>query len=254
MYLGEHNVSVREAEVLSGAKGPEVVIEDKTPEGIIVEASIFGWHEADKSEESGYDFLGTFLGDGGVMVEPDIVTVLVRRAKTRSQLADRQIYRPRDNKSYFQDGKLVPLEPMGLTSLSMPEDPAISEYSEKVVLAFYESITDTNKLKGMMAPEAWKAFEGRDGTAFGCLVDAQRSGVLVMNMDPIPALAVPPHTENNNVVITATITATSTCIITFGGSSSRKDVTLVWQVKWQKDDPERKELDRWVLLKPSIKR
>ncbi len=257
-YLGEHNVSAREAAVLSGITVTEaitqVIVEDKTAEGIIVEASIFGWREAGKSEGSGYNLLGTFLGDGGVTVEPDKVTVLVRHAETRSQLADRRIYRPHDQ-SYFQkDGfKLVPPFTVGWVTLSMPEDPATSEYPEKVVLAFYENLTDTTKLGKIMAPEVLNQFKRRD-QVFGCLNGAQPANVVITDVQYIQASPVPSHTENSNVVITETITVTGKCLTIVNDKIFGTEVTkLVWQVKWEKDDPERNELDRWVLLKPSIK-
>ena len=259
MYLGEHKVSARPAAVLSGIQPSgvitSVIAEDKTPEGIIVEISIFGWHEEDKSEESVYESLGWFVGDGGVTVESDKVTVLKRRLETRSQLADRLIYKPRDNKSYYQEKstKLVPPFTVEWVTLTMPEDPATSEYPEKVVLAFYENLTDTNKLEKMMASDTLDRFKKHDST-FGCLNSVQPANVLITDVQYIQSSAVPSHTENNQVIITETVTVTGMCLTIVNGNISAKDVTkLVWSVRWEKQDDTQNEKDRWVLLKPSIK-
>ena len=113
-YLGERQVSARVGNVLSGSPEPELVIEDRDASGTVVQVSLFGWRDNKKDQPDAdpsfnpdmmsYKPLGLFQGDGGVMVEKDKVTSLVRRKDTRSQLADRKVYLPRaDNKNYYGD-------------------------------------------------------------------------------------------------------------------------------------------------------
>jgi len=251
LYLGENQLFVRTEDVLSGLEEnvppvtltKEFVVEDKIGD-LVIEASIFSEQDIQTSEDNPYKSHGWFIGDGGITVERDRVTVRVRQRTTRSQLADRFVYTPRDNKTYYQVNttKLIPPAVTDWTSLSMPEDPAASEYPEKVVLAFYERVADSNKLQGLMIPEAFKAFVERD-PVFGCLAD--RTGALVKGIDYTQASSVPSHTENDNRVITGTVIVMSTCVI--NGRPSDKEMKLAWPVQWEKDK------DKWELLKPTVK-
>jgi hypothetical protein len=250
-YLGENQVSARPLDVLSDLEGKEVVIEDKLGD-LVVEASIFSEQDIENSEDNPYKSRGWFIGDGGVKVELDKVTTWTRRLGTRSQLADRRTYTPRENQTYYQKGsaKLVDPGTPVLVSLSMPEDPATSEYPEKVVLAFYESLTDTDKLRGLMTTAAFTTFVKTD-PIYGCLNSSLPANVLVKDIGYVQASPVPSHTENSNVIITATVTATSTCLI--NGRSSGRDLPLTWLVVWKKYDDKGNDWDRWMLLKPTVK-
>ncbi len=243
LYLGEHQVSARVADVLFGQDGQEVIVEDKTPAGRTVEVSIFKWLEKEKSEDSVYESLGWFLGEGGVTVEKDRVIVLERRSETRSQLANRQIFNPRDsNKTYYQENStsLVPPSITDVVSLNMPSDPSTSEYPEKIVLAFYENVTDTDILKTIVTEETMKAFNAAD-PVFDCL--SQRTGALVKGITWEDNKAALPHTDNKNEVVDATVIVVSVCAI--NGRPSGKEMTLSWPVHWEKNK------DKWELRKPS---
>jgi hypothetical protein len=257
--LGIHKLTPRTEDVLSGSPGPELIIEDKNEYGVAVEASIFNWEEAGNSEASAYKSRGWFVGDGGVKVELDMVTVLVLRLGTRSQLADRKVYRPRllDKKSYYPKAKgdqkedtnrLVDPETIDLVSLDMPADPAAAEYPEKLLLEFYASLplTDSNKLKGWMVTDTLKLFSQNTGL-FGCLVSPQLSKVYVQDIDTRQSQGIPPHLENENKVITDTITVTAQCRLNVNGKPADKKSEITWPVRWEKDT------GRWVLLKPTAK-
>ena len=244
-YLGEHKVGARVADVLSEVEGSELVIEDTNEDGMIVEASIFSWQPADKSEESVYESRGWFVGDGGVAVGKDKVTILVRRPGTRSQLADRKVLRPRDKKSYYKkdSAALVDPETVDLVSLVMPADPATSEYPEKPVLAFYESLplTDTNKISSLISPETPVPWLARNGAALGCLTDPQFK-VFVQDLDIRKAPAVPLHTDNEKSVITDTVTITALCMLASNGTAIKRTSVISWLVRWEK------ATDRWQLI------
>ena len=253
-YLGEHQVSARVAPALTAYGSGQIIIEDRTAEGVVVEASIFQWRGSDKPENGAYESLGWFVGDSGVTIELDEVNVLTRRLGTRSQLADRRIYKPRDGKNYYQNDsiKMVAPETTDLVSLSMPDDAAKSPYPEQVVLSFYENMIDVNKLQGLLSPDTLRAFLQHD-PSFGCLVDPNRIGVLVKVIDYNDAEQIPPHTSNSNVVIDGTVIVTSTCILNDNGIRSMKDMRLVWPVRWEKYDEYGKSIDRWILLNPTAK-
>jgi len=257
-YLGIHKLTPRTEDVLSGSPGPELIIEDKNEYGVTVEASIFNWEEAGNSEESAYKSRGWFVGDGGVKVELDMVTVLVPRLGTRSQLADRKVYRPRplDKKSYYPKAKvdqkedtnrLVDPETIDLVSLDMPADPAAAEYPEKLLLEFYASLplTDSNKLKGWMVTDTLELFSPQNTGLFGCLVSPQLSKVYVQDIDTRQSQGIPLHIENESKPITDTITVTSVCKI--NGKIMDKPTVLFWKVQWGKN------AGQWVLLKPATK-
>ena len=166
-YLGERQVSARVDNVLSGSPEPELVIEDRDANGTIVQVSLFGWRDNKKDQLDtdpssnpdimSYKPLGLFQGDGGVIVEKDKVTSLVRRKDTRSQLADRKVYLPRsDKKNYY--GQNITESPtvaeIDVTSLVMGDDPTASPYPEKTVLAFYRDVKNDAKLEGLLTPVA----------------------------------------------------------------------------------------------------
>jgi hypothetical protein len=182
-YLGERQVSARAGNVLSGSPEPELLIEDRDASGTVVQVSLFGWRDSQKDQPDAdpsfnpdmmsYKPLGLFQGDGGVIVEKDQVTSLVRRKDTRSQLADRKVYLPRaDKKNYYGQNITDSLNvaETDVTSLAMGDDPTASPYPEKTVLAFYRDIKDDAKLDGLMTPDALGLLKANK-LAYGCVLD-----------------------------------------------------------------------------------
>ena len=169
-YLGETLVVPRVGDVLTGSPEPELIISDTDKTGTIVQVSLFGWRDTKEDQPDmepsinpdimSYKPLGLFQGDGGVTVEKDKVTILVRRKDTRSQLADRRVYAPRaDKKNYYNAGNFdlpAPAE-TDLISLAMGDDPTASPYPEKTVLAFYQNIKDNAKLAGVVKTDIFTA-------------------------------------------------------------------------------------------------
>jgi hypothetical protein len=178
-YLGEHKVTARVENVLTGSPEPELIIEDKDTTDTIVQVSIFGWRDNTKgldippvpSNDMSYKPLGLFLGDGGVSVGKDKVTVYERRKDARSQLADRKVFVPReDKKNYYkqEDNKeLVGPVETDIVSQAMGDDPTASPYPEKTVLALFDIIKDDNKLGGLMSEDAAKALK-ESKLQYGC--------------------------------------------------------------------------------------
>ena len=195
-YLGERQVSARVDNVLSGSPEPELVIEDRDPGGTVVQVSLFGWRDNKKDQPDAepsfnpdmmsYKPLGLFQGDGGVTVEKDKVTSLVRRKDTRSQLADRIVYLPRaDKKNYYGQNITEPLTAAetDVTSLAMSDDPTASPYPEKTVLAFYRDMKEDTKLEGLMTPDALGLLKASK-LAYGCVLDrAQLDRPLVQTIN-----------------------------------------------------------------------
>ncbi len=192
-FLAEAGVTARAADVLSGQDGPELVVEDKATDGTIVEASIFTWRDNKKGDpdaqpdlgQMSYKPLGSFVGDGGVTVEKDKVTVLTRRRDTRSQLADRKIYYPRDNKNYYKPntGDLVDSVESDIVSLTESDNPVTSPYPEKMVLALYRNLTNDGQLAKLMSAGGLQGLQnGR--VSYGCNVDrGQVDRVLIQTLD-----------------------------------------------------------------------
>jgi len=167
-YLGEHQVTVSAAKVLSGTKYQELVIQDTTPENIIVEASIFSWEPGEKAEESRFQLRGWFRAEDGVFVETDRVTIRERLKDTRSQLVYRRVYRSTADKSYFKKGSQNLVDPeTEMVSLAMPDDPTTARFPEKTVLAFYKNITDLNALTELLTQRALTALLNNQ-LRFGC--------------------------------------------------------------------------------------
>jgi hypothetical protein len=195
-YLGEYKVTGRMADILSGSEGPELIIEDTNPDGNIIQASIFSWRDNKKDQldldpssnpdAMSYKPLGSFLGDSGVLVEKDKVTVLKRREGTRSQLSDRQVYLPRESKNYYKQGSTLPLVDPAETdiiSLVSGDDPTASPYPEKTVLAFYRDIREDAKVEGLMTPDALGLLKAGK-LPYGCAIGRdQLDSVLIQNLD-----------------------------------------------------------------------
>lgn len=191
-YLGERQVSARVDNVLSGSPEPELLIEDRDAGGTVVQVSLFGWRDSKKDQADvepsfnpdmmSYKPLGLFQGDGGVTVEKDKVTSLVRRKDTRSQLADRKVYLPRtDKKNYYGQNitESLTAAETDVTSLAMSDDPTASPYPEKTVLAFYRDMKDDAKLEGLMTPDALGLLKAGK-LAYGCVPErAQLERALV---------------------------------------------------------------------------
>ena len=236
-YLGEYKATARVADVLSGSEGPELIIEDTDPDGNIVEASIFSWRDNKKDQldtdpssnpdAMSYKPLGSFLGDSGVKVEKDKVTVLKRQEGTRSQLADRQVYMPRDNKNYYKQGSTLPLlDPAetDIMSLVAGDDPTASPYPEKTILVLYQNIREDAKIGGLMTADAMGLLKAGK-LPYGCPVGRdQLDRVLIQDLK-IAGTDVQPQ-----------VTVGGKCKLKDG---SFKDMALVaWQLekangKWQ---------------------
>ncbi len=191
-YLGEFQVKPRMADVLSGSQGPELVLEDTNQAGIISEASLFSWRDTGSDPNAppdlgqmAYKAVGSFVGDGGVKIDKDQVTVLMRRRDTRSQLADRRIYKPRDNKNYYQSNSPTLVDPAenDITSLTEMDNPTASLYPEKTVLAFYQKINDDAQVSKLMSQVAFDALQG-GRLAYGCAANrGQLDKALVQEID-----------------------------------------------------------------------
>jgi hypothetical protein len=178
-YLGEHNVNVKVPTdtLITGTEWPQVVVEDWDPDGIIVEASLFQWYDLEYKNpfapydpnKMNYKLVGWFMGEGGVTVEQNRVTVRERIAGSRSRLANRKIYVPHNQtKTYYKPNsdKLVDPE-TDLIALVECTDPNAACYPERTVLAFYQAFQDNSALEGLMKPEALEAL--KDGKLkYGC--------------------------------------------------------------------------------------
>ena len=238
-YLGEHKVTARVENVLTGSPEPELVIEDKDSTDTIVQVSIFGWRDNKKElldvdpssnpETMSYKPLGLFRADGGMTVEKDKVTVYERRKDARSQLADRKVFVPReDKKNYYkqEDNKeLVGPVETDIVSQAMGDDPTASPYPEKTVLALYDIIKDDNKIGGLMTEDAAKALkEGK--LPYGCPVGRdQLDRVLIQTLE-----------WNRGTEAQPQVLVGGKCKLKDG--SSKDMTTIVWQLekvngKWQ---------------------
>lgn len=167
-YLCECACSATMEDVLSGLRGPEVVVRDRCGEEI-TKVSIFYW---DAIEEK-YLPQGHFSGDR-VTLAMDKVTV-DQRLPNRAQLALQYTYRPLDNTTYYQpDGQGILVMHDGYEVVfhpRMPEDVMLSPYPEKVVLAFYNHYTDAAEASKYFTQEAWERVEGCANDQCGCASD-----------------------------------------------------------------------------------
>jgi hypothetical protein len=152
-YLCECECTATMENILSGLAGPELVVRDRC-NGETSRLSIFHW-EPDEGE---YLPKGHFSGSQ-IQVETNKVTVS-QRLPHRAQLALRQVYQSRDDKTYYQPGNLgilVMSEKYELTFYETePENVMHSPYPEKVVLAFYNHYTDGKKISEYFTEEGWE--------------------------------------------------------------------------------------------------
>jgi hypothetical protein len=179
-HLGEHAVSARAADVLSGFEGLELIIEDKDPEGNIVQATLFGWRDSRKSQpdappnlkEMYYQLLGLFRGEGGVEIIQDRAIVTDTIGGTRSRLANRMIYTPINSTTYLTGTPPKPVSPteVELVALIECKDPKAVCYPEKSVLDFYHNIKDYATLEGLMTDTAFADLQAGK-LKYGCLPD-----------------------------------------------------------------------------------
>jgi len=152
-------------DVLSGLPGPELVVRDRCG-GEIVRLSIFYWESNDKE----YLPKGHFSGS---RVEVKLNSVTVDQCLPhRAQLALRQVYRPRDDETYyepFEQGILVMPEKYELVFYqAQPEDVRRSPYPEKVVLAFYHHYADDQQAAEYFTKEGWEQLEQCAAGRCGC--------------------------------------------------------------------------------------
>lgn len=149
-YLGSEEVSVRVADVLTAQPNPELVVENKNPNGFVTEVTIFRWHDpfpdekwrAHDLKERYYECMGFFRTSGQVMVSPNRVEVQ-ELVGDRSQLARVYEYRPDEKGSYLlPDGvTLKPAEDSWVDfAFGQAGNVLASPYPEKIVLAFYKAL------------------------------------------------------------------------------------------------------------------
>ncbi len=194
-YLGEHNVNVYTGNLITGTQWPQVVVEDWDPDGLVVEASLFQWYDLKYNDpfapydpkKMGYKLVGHFVGEGGIQVKQNVITVAVRIAGSRSRLAYQKTYVPDDKaRSYYIPacGNLVEPE---TTMVALVEciDPNAACYPEKTVLDFYQYFSDDSALTKLMTLDAHSKFTQDKNLEFkyGCLSDrSQVDRVLVQGI------------------------------------------------------------------------
>jgi hypothetical protein len=193
-YLGEHTVSAKSRQALSGAEGLELVVEDKDLEGNIVQATVFGWNDPQKDDHDAppdpkvmyYKLLGLFRGEGGVEVRQDSVIVTDTITGTRSRLAYHRVYTPTaNNTTYYSNNtsKLVGPKETEVVALIECKDPKAVCFPEKTVLDFYRNVTgDIAAFEGLMMPDVLSQLKA-NGPVSGCKVGRdQLNRVLVQNV------------------------------------------------------------------------
>ena len=182
-YLGEHEVTARVADILSGSKGPELIIEDKDSNGTVIEASIFGWDDPMKNDPDApcdpnkmhYQLLGWFMGEGGVTIRMDRVVVVERIRMARCGLAHQRTYVPSEKTRFYYNNPedtsaLVALAETEMVSLLGDTAPGVVCYPEKTVLDFYQHVKDDTYLKELMAEGAFDDLKAGK-LPYGCSPD-----------------------------------------------------------------------------------
>ena len=188
-YLGEHNVNVytgtlitntlTTSALITDTGWPQVVVEDWDPDGILVEASIFQWYDLEYKNpfapydpnKMNYKLVGWFMGEGGVTVEQNMVTVRERIAGSRSRLANRRVYMPNSGtKTYYKPNGILVDPETDLIALIDCTDPNAACYPERTVLAFYQELHNEDALEGLMTPTAYGLLKGKN-LKYGCSPD-----------------------------------------------------------------------------------
>jgi hypothetical protein len=165
-YLCECECIATMDNVLSGLPGSELVVSDFCNKKL-TRVSVFHWESA----ASGYVPTGHFSGSR-IEIGQDELTVY-QRVPHRAQLAFRQVYRPRDNKTYYPPGDLG--DPVMAARYeytfydSEPKDVTQSPYPEKVILAFYSHYGDRKRMSKYITQQAWKEVEQCQSGQCGCL-------------------------------------------------------------------------------------
>ena len=169
-YLCECACSVEMEDVLSGLTGPELTVRDQC-DGATTRLNIFHWDkELDKYVPQGH-FEGSHI-----RAQLDQVTV-DRRLPHRAQLTLRQVYHPRDQRTYYAPGQGILVAPDKYELAfyqAAPEDVSLSPYPEKTVLAFYNHYTDAD-ISAYFTEQGWDRVEQCAAGRCGC--DADRSEV-----------------------------------------------------------------------------
>lgn len=196
-YLGEHTVSAKSRQALSGAEGFELVVEDRDLEGNTVQATIFGWHDPEKNNPDAppdpkkmyYRLLGLFRGEGGVEVRPDSVVVTDTMDGTRSRLAYHRVYTPTaKSTTYYLNNTSTLVGPKETEVVALIEcrDPKAVCFPEKTVLDFYRNVTGNDAvLEGLLMPDALKQLKNNQ-LRYGCALNqAKPEHVSVQKLDVI---------------------------------------------------------------------
>ncbi len=164
-YLCECECTANMEDVLSGLPGPELIVRDRCYDET-TRLTIFHWEPS----EDKYLSQGLFFGS---RIEAELDKVIVdQRLLHRAQLALRQIYRPRDNETYYYpfngDVLIVPEKYELVFYQPEPEDVTQSPYPEKVVLAFYNHYTDDEQASVYFTENGWEQLRGCGTGQCGC--------------------------------------------------------------------------------------
>jgi len=104
-----------------------------------------------------------------VFVETDKVTIRERLKDTRSQLVYRRVYKSSEDKSYFKKGSQNLVDPeTEVVPLVMPDDPTTARFPEKVVLEFYQRITDTQAIAPLLIHTPLTKLTALLNNQYGC--------------------------------------------------------------------------------------
>jgi len=193
-YLGEHNVNVytgtlitntlTTSALITDTGWPQVVVEDWDPAGIVVQISLFQWYDLEYKNpfapydpnKMGYKLVGWFMGEGGIQVGQNVITVAERITETRSRLAYQKVYTPNligKTWSYSQlenSFKRVNPDTVGMIAQVECKDPNAACYPERTVLAFYQDLHNEDALEGLMTPTAYGLLTSKN-LKYGCSPD-----------------------------------------------------------------------------------
>lgn len=190
-YLGEHNLNVYTGTLITGTQWSQVVVEDWDPAGIVVGVSLFQWYDLEYENpvapydpnKMGYRLVGYFLGEGGIQVGQNVITVAERIAETRSRLANRKVYTPKpigNTRSYSRSqNSFTRVNPDTEDMIALVEctDPNAACYPEQTVLDFYQYFNNDSTLKGLMTLDAYDKFTQDKGLTFKYGCSSNRSQV-----------------------------------------------------------------------------
>lgn len=234
VYLGEQNCIAEMQDLILTREGQELLVRCFAEEDLMVDLSVFLWHDDDKDdlsknpseERQGYECLGFFHGSGGIEFEGSKV-IVKERTQERSQLSIKKVYVVKDG-SYFQSGgrELWPPEETGIEfTFGVPTDVAQSPYPEKVVLAFYLALGQDNPLAQTYLSEASGLKNVVGSSSFGTVASGDKiRRVLVKRIIYTPNK----EREERHEPVAVTVSVAS---VTSEGEDPPQDV--IWEVIWE---------------------